>query len=50
MCETDPRITRCAFDDGAAGVKEAAFFGILDDVEGGAIFDAAAGILEFRFA
>jgi len=43
-------VARCAFDDGAAGFEEAALFGIFDDVVGGAVFDAAARVLELGFA
>jgi len=48
--EAYTRVACCAFDDGAAGFQEAALFGIFDDVVGGAVFDAAAGVLEFGFA
>lgn len=50
MCEANACIACCAFDDGSSGFQEASFFGMLDDVEGGAIFDGAAWILEFSFA
>ncbi len=50
MREAYTRVACCAFDDGAAGFQEAALFGIFDDVVGGAVFDAAAGVLEFGFA
>ena len=50
MREAYTRVACCAFDDGAAGFQEAALFGIFYDVVGGAVFDAAAGVLEFGFA
>ena len=50
MCEADARVSRCAFDNGAAGFQLPGFFGIEHDVEGGAVFDAAARVLEFGFA
>lgn len=50
MGEADAGVSGGAFDDGAAGLEEAEFLGVLDDVEGGAVFDAAAGVLEFGFA
>ena len=48
--EADACVAGGAFDDGAARGEEGALFGVLDDVEGGAVFDAAAGVLEFGFA
>ncbi len=50
MREADAGVSRCAFDDGAAGAELAAFFGIFNHVEGSAVFDTAAGVLEFGFA
>jgi len=48
--EPNPRVARCALDDGASRSQLTPFFGILDNVERGAIFDAAAGVLELGFA
>ena len=50
MCEAYTGIAGGAFDDSAAGFQKPALFGIADYVEGCAVFDAAAGILEFGFA
>ena len=46
MRETYTGVASGAFDDRATGFQEAALFGIFDDVEGGAVFDAAAWVLE----
>ena len=35
-----------ALDYRASGLQQAAFFGVFDDIERGAVFDAAAGVLE----
>jgi hypothetical protein len=50
VCKADARVAGSAFHDGAAWLKETAVFGVLDHVEGGAVFDATAGVLEFGFA
>lgn len=50
MSQTNASIPRCTFDNRAAGLDEAQPFGILDDEEGGAILDGAAGVLKFSFA
>jgi hypothetical protein len=43
-------VSRGAFDDGAAWLQQAGFFGVLDDEESRAVFYAAARVLEFGFA
>ncbi len=48
--EADACVAGRAFDDGAAGLEEAALFGVFDDVEGCAVLDGAAGVHEFGFA
>jgi hypothetical protein len=48
--EADACVAGCAFDDGAAGFEQAALFGVEDAVQGCAVLDAAAGILEFGFS
>jgi hypothetical protein len=48
--EPDARVAGGAFDDGPAGLDQALLFGMLDDEEGGAVFDTAARVLEFGFA
>ena len=50
MCEPYSCVPRGAFDDGAAGFQQPCFLGVLDDEEGGAVFDGAAWVLEFGFA
>jgi hypothetical protein len=48
--EPDARVSRGAFDDGAAGLEQACFLGVLDDEERRAVFDGAAWVLELGFA
>jgi hypothetical protein len=48
--EANPGVARCAFDDCPAWFEEAALFGVFDHVEGGTVFDTAAGVLEFGFS
>ena len=48
--QPDPRVPRRAFDYGPACTQAAAGFGILDDGQRGAVFDAAAWVLEFGFS
>jgi hypothetical protein len=48
--QTDAGVAGCSFDNGAAGSQQAYLFSILDDVEGCAVLDATAGILEFGFS
>jgi hypothetical protein len=48
--EADACVAGRAFDDGTARVQEALALGIFDNEEGGAVFNGAAGILEFGFA
>jgi len=48
--EAYARVASGAFDDRAVGFEEAAVFGVLDEEFGGAVFDAAAGVLELGFA
>ena len=50
MRKSNPRVPRRALDDRPAGAEEASFLGVEDDVQGGAVFDAAAGVLELGFA
>lgn len=50
MCKANASVSRRAFDDGATGLQQPELLGVLDDVEGSAVFDAAAGILELCFA
>lgn len=50
MCEPDASVSGCAFDDGPARVEQAEALCVFDDEEGGAVFDGAAGVLEFGFA
>jgi hypothetical protein len=50
VCEPNAGVASCAFDDGSAGVQETEALCIFDDEEGGAVFDGAAGVLEFGFA
>jgi hypothetical protein len=50
VSETDTSVSGCAFDDGTAGFQETLLFGILNDEEGGAVFDGTAGVLEFGFS
>ena len=50
MGEANARVTGSAFDYGAARFKQTALLGILDDVEGGAVFDGAAWVLELGLA
>jgi hypothetical protein len=39
-----------AFDDGSAWFEGAVLFGLFYEEEGGAVFDGAAGVLEFGFS
>ena len=48
--QADSRVTGGAFDDGSPWFEQAAVFGVLDEEFGGAVFDAAARVLEFGFA
>jgi len=48
--ESYARVAGCAFYYRSAGFQQTTFFGIFDDVIGCAVFDAAAGVLEFSFA
>jgi len=48
--EPDPCVAGGAFDDRPARAQLPPFFGILHDIQRGAVFDAAAGVLEFGFA
>lgn len=50
MGESDACISCGAFDDGAAGLQLAQLLSVFDDVEGCAVFNAAARVLEFGFA
>lgn len=50
MREPDACVSCCAFDYCSAGPEEAFFFGILHHVERCSVFDAASGVLEFRFS
>ena len=50
VCKADSRVAGGAFDDGSAWFEQAAVFGVLDEEFGGAVFDAAAGVLELGFA
>jgi hypothetical protein len=50
VCKSNSCIASRAFDDGAPRLQQAKSFGILDDVEGGAVFDGATWVLEFCFA
>lgn len=50
MGEADAGVAGGAFDYGAAGLEQAFLLGVFDDVEGGAVLDGAAGVLEFGFA
>ena len=50
MCETNASVSGCTLDDGAARLQETLALGVFDDEEGGAVFDGAAGVLEFGFA
>ena len=47
--EANSRVARGAFDDGAAGLEVALFFGVEHDRERGAVFHRPAGIHEFGF-
>lgn len=44
--ETDTGVACCAFDYSSAGLEEAAFFGITDDVEGSAVWGESVGVGE----
>jgi hypothetical protein len=48
--ETDSGVSGCAFNDGTARLQETLLLGILDDEEGGAVFDGATRVLEFCFS
>ena len=50
MCESDTSVAGGTFDYCSAWLEEAAALGVLDYVEGGAVFDGAAGVHEFGFA
>lgn len=47
--EADARVARRALDHGPAPFEQPAFLGVLDDVQGRAVLDAAPGVLEFGF-
>jgi len=46
--QTDSRISRRGFDDGASGLEQAFFFRAADDADGGAVFYASSGIQVFQ--
>lgn len=46
VCQTDARVAGGTFDDSATGLQQAAFLGILDDIEGSAILNTATRILK----
>jgi hypothetical protein len=48
--EADPGIAGSALDDDAARAQQTALLGVLDDVEGGAVFDRTAGIEKLGLA
>jgi hypothetical protein len=48
--EADPGVARGALDDHAAGPQLAAFLGVLDHEERGAVLDRAAGVHELGLA
>lgn len=48
--KTDACVAGGALNDGAARLELAALFGVLHYIEGGAVFDRAAGVLEFSFS
>jgi hypothetical protein len=48
--EADARVAGRAFNDGPARLELPEALGVLDNVEGRAIFDATAGVLELGFA
>lgn len=50
MRKADAGVAGRTFYYGAARFENATFFGIEDAVEGCAVFDGAAGVLEFGFA
>ena len=50
MREPNSRIAGGSFDDRAARSQDAAELGGLDYVQGGAVFNGAAWVLEFGFA
>ena len=47
MCETNTSVSSCAFDYGAARLQETLALGVLDDEEGGAVFNGTTRVLEF---
>lgn len=48
--ESYARVASGAFDNGPAGFQEPALFGVFDNIERGAVFDAATGVLELGFS
>ena len=50
MRKPDASVPRRALDDGAPRAQQAALLGVAHDVQRGAVFDAAARILELGFA
>jgi len=50
MRKPNARVAGCSLDHGAARLQEPSLFGIADHVEGCAVLDAAARVLELGFA
>lgn len=47
MGQADPRVPCGTLDDGPTGLKQPLVFGVLDEEEGGSVFDRPAGGHEF---
>jgi hypothetical protein len=50
VCKANAGVACRSFDDGAAWLQLSESLSILDDVEGGAVFDAATRVLELGLA
>jgi hypothetical protein len=48
--EANAGIAGGSFDYGPTGLEKAAVLGVLDDIEGSAVFDGSAWVLEFGFS
>jgi hypothetical protein len=50
VCKANASVSCSSLDDGAAWLQQTEPLGVLDDIEGGAVFDAATGVLELGLA
>jgi hypothetical protein len=48
--EANAGIAGGSFDYGPTGLEKATVLGVLDDIEGSAVFDGSAWVLEFGFS